>query len=339
MTLPQGDFSFAYPLILGGLGLVPLLAYFLGGRGGAPAVPFSGTEPLRAAGGVTRAQSGRLGLSLLLAALALGLIALARPQISNAFTQTETSGIDIMIVLDVSRSMLAEDYQTEDGRRANRIDTVKRITRQFIESRPADRIGISAFAGRPYLVSPLTLDHGWLLQNLDRLRIGLVEDGTAIGSALSSAANRLKDSEAKSRLIVLLSDGGNNAGRVAPATAAEAAAALGIKVYTIGAGSKGPAPFPITDALGRTMYTMQQFDVDEPELMRIAQIANGRYFAATNTRALSDIYKQIDQLEKSKIEVTQYREYKELYMWFAMAALGLLGLHLALEQTIWRRVP
>lgn len=339
MTTPQGDFGFAYPAVLSGLALIPLLAYLLGGRGGAPAVPFSGTEPLRAAGAVTRAKAGHLTFSLLLAALAAAILAMARPQLSNAFTHTETSGIDIMIVLDVSRSMLAEDYQTDDGRRANRIDTVKRITRQFIEARPADRIGITAFAGRPYLVSPLTLDHGWLLQNLDRLRIGLVEDGTAIGSALSSAANRLKDSEAKTRLIVLLSDGGNNAGRVAPATAAEAAAALGIKVYTIGAGSKGPAPFPITDALGRTIYTMQQFDVDEPELTKIAQIAGGKYFAATNTRALADIYKQIDSLEKSKIEVTQYREYRELFQWFAMPALFLLGMQMLLAQTIWRRVP
>ena len=198
-----------------------------------------------------------------LLALAAAIVALARPQLSNAFTRVESSGIDIMIVLDVSRSMLAEDYRGEDGRRANRINTVKKITRQFIEQRPADRIGLSAFAGRPYLVSPLTLDHGWLLQQLDRLRIGLVEDGTAIGSALASAASRLKDSQAKSRIIVLLSDGGNNAGRVAPATAAEAAAALGLKVYTIGAGSQGPAPYPVTDALGRTIYTTIEADLDE----------------------------------------------------------------------------
>ncbi len=274
-----------------------------------------------------------------LLALAAAVVALARPQLSNAFTRVESSGIDIMIVLDVSRSMLAEDYRGEDGRRANRINTVKKITRQFIELRPADRIGLSAFAGRPYLVSPLTLDHGWLLQQLDRLRIGLVEDGTAIGSALASAASRLKDSQAKSRIIVLLSDGGNNAGRVAPATAAEAAAALGLKVYTIGAGSQGPAPYPVTDALGRTVYTTIEADLDEDTMKKIAAISGGRYFAARDTRSLKEIFDTIDQLEKSKIEVTQFREYRDLYAWPLALGIALLGTHLALAQTVWRRSP
>ncbi len=333
------NFSFAHPLALLALLAVPALALLAGRLGGAPAVQFSGTEPLRAAGVATRFRSGRWSLGLMLLSLAAGIVALGRPQLSNSFTQVQTSGIDIMVVLDVSRSMLAEDYLTDDGRRANRIDTVKRITRQFIEQRPADRIGISAFAGRPYLVSPLTLDHGWLLQNLDRLRIGLVEDGTAIGSALASAASRLKDSSAKSRIIVLLSDGGNNAGRVAPATAAEAAAALAIKIYTIGAGSQGPAPYPVTDALGRTVYTTLQADLDETALKQIATIGGGRYFAAKNTRALADIFEQIDTLEKSKIEVTEYREYRDLFPWAAGAALGLLGIQMILTQTTWRRVP
>ncbi len=333
------NFSFAHPLVLLLLLGLPPLALLAGRRGGAPSVRFSSTEPLRSAGVATRSRRGGLALIVLLGALAASILGLARPQFANSFTQTETSGIDIMLVIDVSRSMLAEDYLAEDGRRANRIDTVKRITRQFIQQRPGDRIGITAFAGRPYLVSPLTLDHGWLLQNLERLRIGLVEDGTAIGSALASSASRLKDSEAKSRLIVLLSDGGNNAGRVAPATAAEAAAALGMKIYTIGAGSQGPAPYPVQDALGRTVYTTLQADLDEKALTQIAEIGSGKYFAAKNTRALAEIFTQIDTLEKSKIEVTQYREYRDFFFWFAGAAAALLALQMVLAQTVWRRVP
>ena len=335
----MSEFTFAYPALLWLLLLLPALGFLAGRRGGAPAVQFSGTDVLRTAGVATRSRAGRWSTTWLLAALAAGILALARPQLANSYSQVETSGIDIMIVLDVSRSMLAEDYLAEDGRRANRIDTVKRITRQFIEQRPADRIGISAFAGRPYLVSPLTLDHGWLLQNLDRIRIGLVEDGTAIGSALASAANRLKDSTSKSRIIVLLSDGGNNAGRVAPATAAEAASALGIKIYTIGAGSQGPAPYPVQDALGRTVYRTIEADLDEDALKQIAAIGGGRYFAARNTRALQEIFDQIDKLEKSKIEVTQFREYHDYFPWFAGAAMLLLGAQMALSQTRWRTVP
>ena len=335
----MSEFSFAHPAVLWLLALLPGIGFLAGRKGGAPAVQFSATDVLRSAGIATRARAGRWSIVWLLASLAAGIFALARPQLANSFSQIETSGIDIMVVLDVSRSMLAEDYVAEDGRRANRIDTVKRITRQFIEQRVADRIGITAFAGRPYLVSPLTLDHGWLLQNLDRLRIGLVEDGTAIGSALASAANRLKDSTSKTRIIVLLSDGGNNAGRVAPATAAEAASALGIKIYTIGAGSQGPAPYPVQDAFGRTMYRTIPADLDEDTLKQLAAIGGGRYFAAKNTRSLQEIFDQIDKLEKSKIEVTQVREYRDFFPWFVGAAIVLLGGQMALSQSRWRRLP
>ena len=335
----MSEFSFAYPAVLWLLLALPAIGFLAGRKGGAPAVQFSGTDVLRNAGIATRARSGRWSLMWLLTSLAAGILALARPQLANSFSQVETSGIDIMVVLDVSRSMLAEDYVGEDGKRANRIDTVKRITRQFIEQRPADRIGISAFAGRPYLVSPLTLDHGWLLQNLDRLRIGMVEDGTAIGSALASAANRLKDSTSKTRIIVLLSDGGNNAGRVAPATAAEAASALGIKIYTIGAGSQGPAPYPVQDAFGRTLYRNIPADLDEDTLKQLAAIGGGRYFAARNTRSMQEIFDQIDKLEKSKIEVTQFREYQDFFPWFVGASMVLLAAQMALSQSRWRRLP
>ncbi len=187
---------------------------------------------------------------LLYLALAIFIFALARPQLGKSLTEVEASGIDIMVVLDVSGSMLTKDF-TVGGDSATRIDAIREVTRKFIEGRPNDRIGIIAFAGRPYVVSPLTLDHDWLLQNLERVRIGLVEDGTAIGSAMASAANRLNDKKSKSRAIVLLTDGENNAGKIPPNTAAEAIKALGIHLFAIGAGINGIAPVPVFDPVER----------------------------------------------------------------------------------------
>ena len=196
------DFSgltFGNPWLLLLLFVIPALAYFKGQRGGVPAVIFSSTAPLRSLGRVAVSKTGNFLTSLLFSALALLIIALARPQLGKTISHVQASGIDIMLALDVSRSMLAEDF-TIGGQRANRIEVVKQVTQKFIEGRPNDRIGIVAFAGRPYLVSPLTLDHDWLLQNLERVKIGLVEDGTAIGSAIASAGNRLKEKDAKSRI-------------------------------------------------------------------------------------------------------------------------------------------
>ena len=236
-------FGFAQPGWLWLLVLPPILAWRRGQEGGAPAVTYSSTSILQTLGKPRAARAGAFRGALLAATLAACVVALARPQLSNSFTQVQASGIDIMIALDVSRSMLTEDYSL-NGERANRVNAIKEITQRFIEARPNDRIGMLAFAGRPYLVSPPTLDHNWLIENLDRVKIGLVEDGTAIGTALISAANRLKNREAKSRIIVLLSDGENNAGRVNPDTAAEAVRVLGLKVYTVGVGTDGVALFP-----------------------------------------------------------------------------------------------
>ena len=249
----MNGFGFAHPWLLLLLLLVPLLAMLAGARGRAPAVVYSSLAPLRGAGRPRRARAGGFLLGLLLAGLSLLIVALARPQLGTTVSRVQASGIDIMLAIDVSRSMLAEDLSI-GSERANRVDAVKQVTQKFIDARPNDRIGILCFAGRPYLVSPLTLDHDWLLQNLERVRIGLVEDGTAIGSAIASAANRLKDKESKSKIVVLLTDGGNNAGKVTPANAAEAAQALGIKIYTIGAGTRGFAPVPVPDMFGRTVY-------------------------------------------------------------------------------------
>ena len=226
---PFDDFgiTFANPWLLTLLLLIPLLAFLRGHRGGSPTVVFSSTESLRSLGRRVQSRAGNFLTSLLFLALALLIVALARPQKGKTLNSVNASGVDILLVLDVSGSMLAEDF-TIGGRRTNRVNVVKKVTEEFIDQRPNDRLGIIAFAGRPYLVSPLTLDHSWLQQNMNRVQVGLVEDGTAIGSALASASNRLRgDKAAKSRVIILLTDGDNNAGKLAPATAAEAARAVG----------------------------------------------------------------------------------------------------------------
>src|SRR5437763_10457688 len=257
--------TFAHPWLLLLLLVVPLLAYLRGRRGPAAALTFSSTASLRAIGKQSAARAGKILRSLLLAAIAVFVVALARPQLGKSLTQIEASGIDIILALDVSGSMLTKDF-TIGGQEATRVDAIREVTQKFIEGRPNDRIGIIAFAGRPYVVSPMTLDHDWLLQNLDRVRVGLVEDGTAIGSAIASGCNRLRDKESKSRVIILLTDGDNNAGKVTPETAAEAAKALGIKLYAIGAGTKGIAPFPFQDQFGRTVYQNVKVEFNEEGL-------------------------------------------------------------------------
>jgi len=332
------DFSFANPWLLCLLFGVPILAYFKGRFGGTAGILFSTTSRLAQIGQRRRSRAGAILAGLIYFSLALFVIALARPQLGRVVTRVQATGVDIMLAMDVSRSMLAEDF-TIGNTRANRIEAVKRVTEQFIRERTNDRIGIVAFAGRPYLVSPLTLDHDWLIQNLDRLRIGLVEDGTAVGSAIASASNRLKDKEAKTKLIVLLTDGDNNAGKVMPLTAAEAAKTLGIRIYTIGAGTEGEAPFPMTNAFGRTVYRNVLVKFDEKALQEIATITNGKFFRATDTESLTTIFAEIDKLEKSKIEVEKTAQYRDLFQWFLIPGLACLLLEMLLSQTLWRRLP
>lgn len=345
MTLPAG-LAFAHPWLLLLLLALPLLALLQGGRGAAPAVVFSSLRPLHALGKPRRSRAGGWLTTLLLFALALLTVAMARPQMGKTISKVQASGIDIMLALDVSGSMVAEDF-TIGGERASRIEVVKQVTQKFIEARPNDRIGMVAFAGRPYLVSPLTLDHDWLLQNLERVKLGLVEDGTAIGSAIASCANRLKDKESKSRIVLLLTDGDNNAGKVPPLTAAEAAKALGIKVYTVGAGTKGYAPMPamnrngqfITDWSGRKVYQNVKVDVDEETLKKIADMTNAQFYRATDTKTLTQIFEQIDKLEKSSVELSQYQQYRDLFPWFLASGFGLIALQLVLAETVGRRLP
>jgi Ca-activated chloride channel family protein len=339
--------TFAQPWLLLLLLAVPLLAYFRGKSGPAAALTFSSTSALRSLGKTNAARVGKFLRAIFLVGLALLALAMARPQLGKTLTQVEASGIDIMLVLDVSQSMLTKDFSV-GGDRATRLEAIREVTRQFIEARPNDRIGIIAFAGHPYVISPMTLDHDWLLQNLERIRTGMVEDGTAIGSAIASAANRLSDKRSKSRVIVLLTDGDNNAGKIPPNTAAEAVKALKIRFYAIGAGINGVAPAPVfdprtgkpyTDMLGNIMYQNQRVQFNEAGLKEVARIADGQFFRATDTKSLEQIFRDIDTLEKTTVAVKKYQQYRDLFPVCIMAGCGLLVAQILLSQTIWRKLP
>ena len=275
---------------------------------------------------------------LRMAAILLFVLSLAQPRIPLEETKVWTEGVDIILTIDCSGSMLAEDFKIGKHRQ-NRLEVVKKVVEQFIKARKADRIGIIAFAARAYTVCPLTLDHPWLIKNLARIKIGAIEDGTAVGSAISSSLNRLRDSEAKSKVIILLTDGINNAGRISPLTAAEAAGALGIKIYTIGAGTKGLAPYPVQGLWGESLYRNVKIEIDEATLKEIARISGGKYFRATDTKSLEEIYNQIDSLEKTPIEEAGFREYKELFPPLVILGLIILILEIILSNTILRKLP
>jgi Ca-activated chloride channel family protein len=234
--------------------------------------------------------------------------------------------------------MAAEDFSV-NGQRKNRLDVVKSVLRDFIAGRPNDRLGLIAFAAKPYTVSPLTSDHGWLLANLDRVRFGLMDDGTAIGSAIAAGAARLRRTEGKGKVMVLLTDGVNNMGKVSPVEAAVAPAALGIKVYTIGAGTKGLAPYPVQDLFGRIVYQNVKIEIDEDVLKEIARRTGAEYFRATDTESLKTIYARIDKLEKVKFEENRYREVREHFDEVLLAALMLLLIEVILSRTLFLRLP
>lgn len=329
---------FLFPHFLWLLALLPLLAFWRGRRGPVAAVQYSSTQTARQVARETRSRAGRWLGALNLLALALIIVGLARPQFGRSTHNVQASGIDLMLAVDVSGSMEALDFKL-DGQPANRLDVAKSVVAKFIEARPNDRIGIVAFAGAPYLVSPLTLDHDWLLQNLERVQIGAVEDGTAIGSAIAASVNRLRDEAGKSKLVVLLTDGQNNAGKVTPDTAAQAAQALGVKVYTIGAGVRGEAPMPVTDAFGNKRLVMAKVDVDEGTLKKIADETGARFFRATDTESLKNIYGEIDRLEKTTHTLKKFERHSELFGWAIVPALAVLSVGLGLQQTRFRRLP
>ena len=269
---------------------------------------------------------------------ALMIVGLARPQRMHSRTEVTANGIDIVLLLDVSGSMQALDFSLQ-GQRLNRIAIVKTVVSKFIDERPNDRIGLIAFAASPYLVSPLTLDHDWLQQNLERVNVGVGDDGTAIGSAIAAGVNRLRGTIAKSKVVILLTDGVNNSGKISPMAAAEAAHALGVKVYTIGVGVRGKAPIPMQDEAGRTHIVMATVDVDEKTLQSVAEETGAQFYRATDTDSLQRIYDQINRFETSAQSVERFEHVDELYRWPLYIAIGILGTGLLLQHTRYRRLP
>jgi Ca-activated chloride channel family protein len=314
-----------------------------------PVVRFPGARIFAKSKGFRRSWTKTAQNSLYYFGCVSLILALARPQFGAASSRSRMNGIDIMLLLDVSLSMLSEDFSI-GSQRVSRLEVVKQVTEKFINGRPDDRIGVIAFSGRPYLISPLTLDHKWLIENLARLtirRVGdqtalgssLVEDGTAIGSALVTGANRLKDKRSKSRVIVLLTDGDNNAGNIPPLTAAEAAAAIGIKIYTIGTGTNGLVPFPHSDGFGNTYYSEEYMPFKEDTCREIARIGGGVFFRATDTKTMREIFDQIDKLERTGAEVQQYQNYDDLFPWLLAVGFVFLGATFTLREAVWSVIP
>jgi Ca-activated chloride channel family protein len=265
-------------------------------------------------------------------AIAFLIIVLARPQSTNSWQNVNTEGIDIMLVMDISSSMLAQDF------RPNRIEAAKDVAAAFINGRPNDNIGLVVFAGESFTQCPMTTDHTVLLNLFKDIYCGMIEDMTAIGLGLANAVSRLKDSRAISKVIILLTDGVNNTGEIAPITAADIAAAFGIRIYTIGVGTMGEAPYPQQTSFGTRMVNIP-VEIDEPALKQIAATTGGQYFRATNNSTLRNIYAEIDQLEKTKISVQEYSKKQEEYTYFALLVFGLLLLEMLLRYTVLRRIP
>ena len=310
--------------------LVPMIGYYVWRtlQGGA-------SIQISSVAGVVRAPRTvrHLPFALRAAAFALLVVALARPQDVEQNVRTNTEGIDIMLAIDVSGSMLARDFKPD------RITAAKEVAGSFIADRYGDRIGLVAFAGEAFTQSPLTTDQSTLQTLLARIRSGLIEDGTAIGNGLATAINRLRESDAKSKVIILLTDGVNNQGQIAPMTAAEIAKAQGIRVYTIGVGTEGMAPYPAIDMFGNLTFVNQKVEIDEKVLKAISDMTGGRYFRATDKEKLKAVYDEINQLEKSKIEVMEHISYHELFLTWALAALGLLFAEFLLSNLVLKRIP
>ena len=316
-----------------------ILAYVVEKRRKTAAFLFSSIELLSGQGPSLKALLSRNMAYFRVVAVSLLLLALARPQSPIKDSIKRTEGIDIILTLDVSTSMLAEDF-TIDNKRYSRVDVVKKVVSEFIPDRENDRIAIVVFGARPYTVCPLTLNHSWLVKNLDRIYAGMLEDRTAIGSALASSLNRLKRSKAKDKVVILLTDGRNNAGKITPMTAADIAKALNIRIYTIGAGMMGMVPYPIKNTAGETVgYTSMRIDIDEHLLREIAAKTGGKYFRAIDTASLKKIYEEIDRMEKAPIQEKGYEEYEELFGWFLVPGLVMLLLEAVLSNTILRRIP
>ena len=329
--------QFASPYFLWLLAVIPLMVvyYVWRTRQGGASIQVSTIDGVAEAPRTVRYYLRHLPFALRCAAVALLIVALARPQSVDEGSTSNTEGIDIVLAIDISTSMLAQDLQPD------RIQAAKQVAGNFITDRPGDRIGLVAFAGEAFTQSPLTTDQGTLQTLLARIRSGLIEDGTAIGNGLATAINRLRESEAKSKVIILLTDGVNNRGEIAPQTAAEIAKAQGIRVYTIGVGTEGMAPYPAVDIYGTPTggTVMAKVEIDEKTLRSIAEQTGGQYFRATDKAKLKAIYDQINQLEKSKVEVTEHVTYHEQFLLWALAGLGLLVLEFLFSNLVLKRIP
>lgn len=331
--------TFGHPYVLLLLLLLPLLAWLKGKQGKPPAFVYSSVQLVRGILNVTRTRSGAFLAALRWLILAILIVALAQPRLTKSETRVTASGVDIVVALDMSGSMASEDFEV--GReRLSRLSMAKEVLKKFVEKRPNDRIGIVAFATQAYIASPLTLDHEFLLQNLARLELGTIDNNrTAIGSALSTAINRLRELKSKSKIVILMTDGQNNSGKVAPLTVAEAAQTLGVKVYTIGVGMRGMAPMPQFWQGRKVGYQMQPVDIDEDTLQKIANMTGGKYYRADNSQKFQAIYAEIDKLERTEAEVKKFAHHDELFAWVITPGLGLLLLEVLLRHTIWRRLP
>lgn len=342
-------FEFQYPWLLSLLALLPIFAVLRGRKGRVSALQFPSVDLVRNVGAPARSVTGRLRLFLRLLTAALLILALAGPRTAHEHTETQASGVDIMLLLDVSWSMVALDM-APPGERITRFDIAQSVLREFVERRHSDRIGLIIFSALPYSVSPLTLDHDWLVENLERVHIGSTQDlGTGIGDATASAVKRLAAiKNSKSRILILLTDGDNNVGEINPVPAAEVAAALGVKVYTIGLGQERscamPAFEPSTgklrlDVQGRIIPTITLRPANYQVLDQMARLTHGRSYRATNRAELAGIYDDIDRLEKTDVKLRRYTRHTPLFQWPLLAALGTIALDLFLASTWLRRLP
>jgi len=328
------EITFAYPWILYFLLIIPLMIawYVFRGMRVQSSVKYSSLNIFKDVPSTLREKLRHIPFTVRLIAIGLLIIALARPQSFTSGENVTTEGIDIAMVLDISGSMLAEDLKP------NRLEGAKKVIDDFVEGRISDRIGLVIFAREAFTQCPLTIDYNVLRNLLLEIRSGMIEDGTAIGNAIANGINRLKDSDAKSRIIILVTDGVNNAGEVDPISAAEMAKAFDIRIYTIGVGTRGEAPYPVQTPFG-TRYQMVPVEIDEAVLQKISSLTDGQYFRATNNTALREIYNKIDKLEKTKIEITSYRNASEKYHSWLWGGLLLLLVELGLSRTILRKIP
>lgn len=328
------DVSFAYPIVLILLLAIPALAYWYWKKKEkiTPDVSFSSLQIFGKAPVTLKEKLAHIPNYIRLLALALLIIAAARPQSFSSGENIYTEGIDIAMVLDISGSMLAEDFKP------NRLEAAKKVIDEFIKGRTVDKIGLVIFSGESFTQCPLTIDYSVLRNLLKDIQMGMIEDGTAIGNAIANGVNRLKDSKAKSKVMILLTDGVNNAGHIDPLTSAQIAQKFGIRIYSIGVGTIGHAPYPFQTPFG-VRYQMVPVEIDENILKQIAETTGGKYFRATNNRKLAQIYEEIDRLEKTRVEVTSYRNAKELYFGWALSGLLLLFAEVGLSKLYLRRLP